>query len=70
MDMVCHMALFFTTLLKGVPKKLIWLLEKQMPDTRPYVFMYGDLVVVNTIIEDGSLAGIFDWEANGYFPVW
>ena len=41
-----------------------------MPDTRPYVFMYGDLVVVNTIIEDGSLAGIFDWEANGYFPVW
>jgi aminoglycoside phosphotransferase (APT) family kinase protein len=46
--------------LKGVPQKLIWLLEKQIPAAGPYTFMHGNLMMVNIIVKDGNLAGILD----------
>lgn len=45
-------------------------LRQCMPSASPYTFTHGDLTNVNIIIENGSLAGIIDWELSGYFPVW
>ncbi|CEJ53688.1 Putative Function: aphA-6 of A. baumannii phosphorylates [Penicillium brasilianum] len=41
-----------------------------MPSATPYTFTHGDLTNVNIIVENGSLAGIIDWEMSGYFLVW
>ena len=41
-----------------------------MPPAKPYTFTHGDLATVNVIVDNGRLAGIIDWEAAGFFPVW
>ncbi|GES64395.1 fungal specific transcription factor [Aspergillus terreus] len=45
-------------------------LRQRMPPAAPYTFSHGDLTNVNIMVENGSLTGIIDWEASGYFPVW
>lgn len=55
---------------KGVPEQARQRLRERMPPAMPYTFTHGDLTNVNIIVEDGNLAGIIDWEASGYFPVW
>lgn len=55
---------------KGVPEKARQRLRERMPPAMPYTFTHGDLTNVNIIVEGGNLAGIIDWEASGYFPVW
>lgn len=59
-----------TVALKGVPEQARLRLRERMPSAAPYTFTHRDLTNVNIIVEDGSLAGILDWEASGYFPVW
>ncbi|WEW61597.1 hypothetical protein PRK78_007088 [Emydomyces testavorans] len=56
--------------LKDVPEKACRRLRERMPPSAPYTFTHGDLTDVNIIVENGNLAGIIDWEASGYFPVW
>lgn len=45
-------------------------LQQCMPPGTPYAFTYDDLTNVNTMVNNGSLAGIIDWEGSGYLPVW
>lgn len=35
-----------------------------------YILIYGDLINVNILVENGNFMGIFDWEVSGYFLVW
>lgn len=56
--------------LEGVPDDARQRLRKRMPSAAPYTFTHGDLTSVNIMVEHGNLAGILDWEASGYFPVW
>ena len=56
--------------LETVPEKARQRLRERMPSASPYTYTHGDLTIVNIIVKDGNLAGILDWEASGYFPVW
>ncbi|GFG10598.1 hypothetical protein IFM5058_05007 [Aspergillus udagawae] len=56
--------------LEGVPDDARQRLRERMPPAAPYTFTHGDLTSVNIMVDDGNLAGILDWEASGYFPVW
>ncbi|KAL4993230.1 kinase-like domain-containing protein [Aspergillus recurvatus] len=56
--------------LEGVPDDARQQLRERMPSAAPYTFTHGDLASVNIMVENGNLAGILDWEASGYFPVW
>lgn len=56
--------------LSGLPEKVHQRLRERMPSAMPYTFTHGDLNHENIIVADGNLAGIIDWEASGYFPVW
>ncbi|PVH98629.1 kinase-like protein [Periconia macrospinosa] len=56
--------------LKSVPEKACQRLRERIPSAGPYTFTHGDLTNVNIMVKDGNLAGILDWEASGYFPVW
>ncbi|KAB5526463.1 kinase-like domain-containing protein [Coniochaeta sp. 2T2.1] len=56
--------------LEGISEKARQQLRQRMPPAEPYTFTHGDLTNANIIVEDGNLAGIIDWEAGGYFPVW
>lgn len=56
--------------LEKVPEKARQRLRQRMPSAAPFTFTQGDLTDVNIIIKDGNVAGILDWEASGYFPVW
>ncbi|KAE8151617.1 kinase-like domain-containing protein [Aspergillus avenaceus] len=56
--------------LEGVPEAVRQRFRKRMPPAAPYTFTHGDLTSVNIMVDDGNLAGIIDWEAAGYFPVW
>ncbi|KAJ5674511.1 uncharacterized protein N7477_004445 [Penicillium maclennaniae] len=40
-----------------------------MLSATPYTFTHSDLTNVNIMLDNGSLAGILDWEPSGYFPV-
>lgn len=53
-----------------VPEKARQRLRERMPPAGPFTFTHGDLTNVNIIVKDGHLAGILDWEASGFFPVW
>jgi hypothetical protein len=56
--------------LSKVPEEIRLELRQRMPTATPYTFTHGDLTNVNIIVDNGNLAGILDWEASGYFPVW
>ncbi|PWY95706.1 kinase-like protein [Aspergillus sclerotioniger CBS 115572] len=57
--------------LEGVPDDARQRLRDRMPSAAPYTFTHGDLASVNIMVDDDrDLAGIIDWEASGYFPVW
>jgi aminoglycoside phosphotransferase len=56
--------------LEKVPEKACQRLRQRMPTAIPSTFTHGDLTDVNIVIKDNNLAGILDWEASGYFPVW
>lgn len=56
--------------LTDVPERARQQLRERMPTAAPYTFTHGDLTNVNIMVKDGNLAGILDWEASGYFPVW
>lgn len=53
-----------------VPEKARQRLRERMPPAGPFTFTHGDLTNVNIIVKDGHLAGILNWEASGFFPVW
>lgn len=59
-----------TKSLHMVPAKARQRLRERMPSAAPFTFTHGDLTNVNIIVREGNLAGILDWEASGYFPVW
>jgi aminoglycoside phosphotransferase (APT) family kinase protein len=56
--------------LNKLPEKVRERLRARMPPAAPYTFTHGDLTNVNILVRDDNLAGIIDWEASGYFPVW
>ncbi|KAF4963422.1 hypothetical protein FZEAL_10935 [Fusarium zealandicum] len=56
--------------LSGLSEKVCRRLRKRMPPAAPYTFTHGDLSTDNIIVQNGSISGIIDWEASGYFPVW
>ncbi|KAL7654478.1 hypothetical protein ACMYSQ_006486 [Aspergillus niger] len=56
--------------LEHVPVETRQRLRQRMPSAAPYIFTHGNLTSANIMVENGSLTGILDWEASGYFPVW
>ncbi|KAL3263274.1 hypothetical protein ABHI18_001968 [Aspergillus niger] len=56
--------------LEHVPVETRQRLRQRMPSAAPYTFTHGNLTSANIMVENGSLTGILDWEASGYFPVW
>jgi aminoglycoside phosphotransferase (APT) family kinase protein len=56
--------------LQTIPIKARQRVRERMPSAAPFAFSHGELTNINIIVRDGNLAGILDWEASGYFPVW
>ena len=56
--------------LEKLPEKVRERFRERMPSAAPFTFTHGDLTNSNVTVREGNLAGILDWEAGGYFPVW
>ena len=55
---------------RSFPLKILENLKERLPRSEPYVLTHCDLNLGNIIVQDGSLAGILDWEFAAYYPIW
>ena len=59
---------FLVSLLKNQQSEYIAMLASSLQTDHKIVLTHGDLHPRNVIVRDGSVVGLIDWEAGGWYP--